>query len=140
MQFISSGVKDTISFAENLSKGFRGGEVIALCGDLGAGKTHFSKGIAKGLGIKETVTSPTFTIMQSYPGGRLNLYHCDMYRVDDEKELYETGFYEALSDKKGVCVIEWAEKIKGALPPDTIYINIEINSKNKRTITVKDRT
>jgi tRNA threonylcarbamoyladenosine biosynthesis protein TsaE len=138
MQFISSGVKDTISFAENLSKGFTGGEVIALCGDLGAGKTHFSKGIAKGLGIKDTVTSPTFTIMQSYCGGRLNLYHCDMYRIEDKKELYETGFYEALSDKKGVCVIEWAEKIKGVLPQNTIYINIEINSKNKRTITVKD--
>ncbi len=86
--------------------------------------------------MTDTVTSPTFTLLQFY-NGRLNLYHWDMYRINDLKELSETGFYEALSDKKGVCVIEWAEKIKSVLPENTIYVDIEIKSKNKRAITVK---
>ncbi len=137
MQLISGSVHETVIIAENIASRLTGGEVIALSGGLGAGKTHFAKGIAKGLGISGTVTSPTFTIMQSYEGGRLTLYHCDMYRINSAEELYETGFFDATSDQKGVCVIEWAENIKGALNGNIININIDITGEHTRTITVE---
>lgn len=136
MEFISYSTKDTIKFAEKLAKDFIGGEILALGGDLGAGKTHFTKGIAKALKIADTVTSPTFTLMQRY-NGSFTLYHWDMYRISDEQELYETDFFENIADEKGVCVIEWAENIKNALPKNIIKINIDILDENKRKITVK---
>ena len=121
MKYISKSVNDTIDFAKKLSAGFKGGEVITLNGRLGAGKTYFTKGIAKGLNITDTVVSPTFTLMQVYEG-RLKLYHCDMYRIISEEELYETDFFEALNDKKGVVVIEWADNIKNVLPDNLIKV------------------
>lgn len=134
--FTSDGPGRTMEIAEDFAKTFRGGEVVALCGELGAGKTVFAKGIARGLGIADTVVSPTFTIMQVYEG-RLRLYHCDMYRIGAEEELSETGFFDALADPQGVVVIEWPSRIRGALPKEHIEVEIERISEGERRITVR---
>ena len=134
ISYISRSEKQTIEFASSISKSFTGGEVLLLEGDIGAGKTRFTKGLAKGLKIKEAVTSPTFTIMQIY-SGRLNLYHLDMYRIQSESELIETGIYEALDDKNGITVIEWPQIAK-ALFDSPINVSIKIIDKNTREITV----
>ena len=106
MKFTCNSVSDTYAVASRLARKLNGGEIILLSGDLGAGKTTFTKGLAKALGISEVVTSPTFTFMKSYTG-RLTLYHYDMYRVTDSSELYELGLEEYLGAAGGVCVIEW---------------------------------
>ena len=100
------------------------GQIITLDGELGCGKTVFTKGFAAGLGITEAVTSPTFTIVQEYESGRLALYHFDVYRIDDPDEMYEIGFDDYLFGK-GVCIIEWAEKVKELLPENVIRIVIK---------------
>jgi len=105
------------------------GSVLAMTGDLGAGKTTFTKAIAKGLGIDGPVTSPTFTILQEYKQGRLPLYHFDVYRVYDEEELFEIGFDEYLHGD-GVCIIEWADLVEDMLPEDCIRINIKYDEKD----------
>ena len=102
------------------------GEVIALDGDLGCGKTVFAKGFADGLGVKEPVTSPTFTILRQYDEGRLPLYHFDVYRIESSDEMFETGFDEYITGD-GVCLIEWAENVRDILPDDTIWIKIKKN-------------
>lgn len=99
------------------------GSVVALTGELGVGKTTFTKAIARGLGITALLTSPTFTIIHEYRDGRLPLYHFDVYRIEDEEELYELG-YEEYFYGDGVCVIEWADRIADFLPEDTIHIHI----------------
>lgn len=104
-EYISNSVEDTFALANRIADKLIGGEVILLSGNLGAGKTTFTKGLAKSLGISEVVTSPTFTFMKEYHG-RLNLYHFDMYRAVDEDELYELGLNDYLY-QGGVCVIEW---------------------------------
>ena len=106
MKFTCNSVSDTYAVASRLAEKLNGGEKILLSGNLGAGKTTFTKGLAKALGISEVVTSPTFTFMKSYTG-RLTLYHYDMYRVTDSSELYELGLEEYLGAAGGVCVIEW---------------------------------
>ncbi len=103
---------------------------IALTGDLGAGKTHFSQGLAKGLGIREKVTSPTFTIINSYDTGRFPFYHVDLYRLEDEEELEAIGFHEYLSD--AVSVIEWANKFPESFPENVVYVRIEATDKTER--------
>ena len=99
------------------------GSVYALTGDLGAGKTVFAKGFAEGLGIREDVTSPTFTIMQVYEEGRLPLYHFDVYRIDDPEEMAEIGLDDFIGGE-GVCLIEWADQIRELLPDDTVRVTI----------------
>ncbi len=106
MKFVCKTLEDTYALAQKLACTLKGGEIILLTGDLGAGKTAFTKGLAAALGVKEVVTSPTFTFMKSYKG-RLTLHHYDMYRVTDASELYELGLEEYLGDKEGVCAIEW---------------------------------
>ncbi len=96
----------------------RRGDVLALCGDLGAGKTHFVKGVAAGIGADASVTSPTFTLIHEYLGGRLPVYHFDFYRLEDEDEAIKIGLDEYL-DGDGICLIEWADKFPGLLPPHT---------------------
>ncbi|MBR3242232.1 MAG: tRNA (adenosine(37)-N6)-threonylcarbamoyltransferase complex ATPase subunit type 1 TsaE, partial [Parasporobacterium sp.] len=100
------------------------GQVYALIGDLGVGKTVFTKGFAEGLGIEEPVSSPTFTILQIYEEGRLPLYHFDVYRIADPDEMFEIGFDE-YAFGQGVCMIEWGEQISEILPDHTKYITIE---------------
>ena len=100
------------------------GQVYALIGDLGVGKTVFTKGFAEGLGIKEPVSSPTFTILQIYEEGRLPLYHFDVYRIEEPEEMEEVGFDDYVYGD-GVCLVEWAGRIEELLPEDTIWVLIE---------------
>lgn len=111
----------TIAHGVALGATLRTGDVLALCGDLGAGKTHFVKGLAAGLGADATVTSPTFTLIHEYSGGRLPLYHFDLYRLESENELLRIGFDDYLADG-GVLAIEWAEKFPALLPPRTRWL------------------
>ena len=113
-----------IAFAADLGSKAKGGEIYALTGDLGTGKTVFAKGMAEGLGIKEQVSSPTFTIVKSYHSGRMPLHHFDVYRIGDIDEMDETG-YEDCFYGDGVTVVEWAELIEDILPPDTVRILVE---------------
>src|SRR5476649_710526 len=106
---ISHSVEETLAFGGSVADSLRRGDVLALCGDLGAGKTHFVKGLAAGLGAGDVVTSPTFTLIHEYIGGRLPLYHFDFYRLESDTEALKIGLDEYL-DGDGVSAIEWAEK------------------------------
>ena len=118
----SYSYEDTIEIAKKIADTFKGGEFIAMYGDLGAGKTAFVQGIAKALGVMNHVTSPTFTIVNEYYG-RLPLYHFDVYRISDPDEMYEIG-YDEYVDGDGVCMVEWAELIEDLFPPEYIKITI----------------
>ncbi|MCR5774855.1 MAG: tRNA (adenosine(37)-N6)-threonylcarbamoyltransferase complex ATPase subunit type 1 TsaE [Lachnospiraceae bacterium] len=136
----TSSAGETFELARNIGEKAFPGEVIGLTGDLGTGKTVFAKGIAAGLGITERVNSPTFTIMQQYDGGRLPLYHFDVYRIGDISEMDETG-YEDYFYGKGVSIVEWAETIKEIMPEDTVWITIEKDLKNgtdHRRVSIED--
>ena len=122
-RFESHSAKETEQFAADLASKALPGDVYTLTGDLGVGKTIFAKGFAKGLGITEPVTSPTFTIVQEYLNGRLPLYHFDVYRIGDPDEMEETGFYDYI-DRGGVVLIEWAELIEDILPENHTEITI----------------
>jgi tRNA threonylcarbamoyladenosine biosynthesis protein TsaE len=128
--------EETLLAGEEFSKTLKEGDVVALNGDLGAGKTVFVKGIAKGLHIEDIVTSPTFTILREYKGA-LPLYHFDVYRISDPDEMFEIGFSEYL-DGGGVSVIEWAEKVKEWLPCRRIDVLIKKIGNNKREIIIHD--
>ena len=134
-EFLSQSPLETEKIGEDLSKKLKGGEVIAFRGILGAGKTCFTRGLARGLGYTGEVTSPTFALINEYLGGRLPLYHFDMYRISSWDELYSTGFFEYI-DEGGVIAAEWSENIENALPDNTIYVEIEALEENKRKITV----
>ena len=126
-EWITNSPRETFDLAYSMAESAVPGEVFALCGDLGAGKTLFAKGFAAGLGITEPVTSPTFTIVCEYRNGRLPLFHFDVYRIDDEEELFEIGFEEYLYGD-GVCLIEWADRVPGLLPEQTQLITIRRES------------
>ena len=115
--------EETFLLGKQMGEQAKSGEVYALDGDLGVGKTVFAKGFAQGLGISEHITSPTFTILQEYEDGRLPLYHFDVYRVEDPSEMEEIGFDDYLYGR-GVCLIEWAEQIEELLPAETVRIRI----------------
>lgn len=132
MEYYSKSVEETYDIAKNFASLLKGGEIVLLNGDLGAGKTTFTKGLAKALDINDVVTSPTFTFMKEYHG-RLDLYHFDLYRAEDETELYELGLNEYLY-LKGVCVIEW-NKFENIENP--ITIDIETIDENTRKITIR---
>ena len=123
------GTKETFSTKETYEFGYEiglkaePGQIYCLDGDLGVGKTVFTQGFAKGLGINEPVNSPTFTIVQEYNEGRIPLYHFDVYRISDVDEMDEIG-YEEYFYSEGVCLVEWGSLRKDILPEDTIYINI----------------
>lgn len=115
---------ETKKFATDVAQTLKKGDVIALVGDLGTGKTTLSKYIAETLGITEIITSPTFTIVQEYHSGRLPLYHFDVYRVDDIEEMYRIG-YEEYFYGEGVCIVEWADIVEEIIPEDAKVIFIE---------------
>ncbi len=115
---------ETEAFGIELAKTLNAGDVVALIGDLGTGKTALTRYIAKGLGISERINSPTFTIVKEYAEGRLPLYHFDVYRVSDADELFNIGIDDYFFGN-GVCVVEWADLISDILPENTKYINIE---------------
>ena len=120
----TSCMEETAKYAFEMSQNAEPGQVFALIGDLGVGKTVFTKGFAEGLGIEEPVSSPTFTILQIYEEGRLPLYHFDVYRIEEPEEMEEVGFDDYIYGD-GVCLIEWANRIEEILPEETIYIVIE---------------
>ena len=120
----TSCMEDTAKNAYEMAQNAEQGQVYALIGDLGVGKTVFTKGFAEGLGIEEPVSSPTFTILQIYEEGRLPLYHFDVYRIEEPEEMEEVGFDDYIYGD-GVCLIEWANRIEEILPEETIYIVIE---------------
>ncbi|MDE6759634.1 MAG: tRNA (adenosine(37)-N6)-threonylcarbamoyltransferase complex ATPase subunit type 1 TsaE [Lachnospiraceae bacterium] len=124
MEYDSFNPDDTYNVAKALGESARAGDVICLIGDLGVGKTLFSQGFAKGLEIEESVSSPTFTIVQQYDEGRLPLYHFDVYRIEDSDEMEEAGFADMLYGE-GVCLIEWADMISDILPEH--YTKVTIN-------------
>ncbi|MCR5509133.1 MAG: tRNA (adenosine(37)-N6)-threonylcarbamoyltransferase complex ATPase subunit type 1 TsaE [Lachnospiraceae bacterium] len=115
--------EDTFEFGRKLGEAAEPGEVYALTGDLGTGKTVFAQGFAAGLGIAEPVNSPTFTILKIYEQGRLPLYHFDVYRIEDPDEMYEVG-YEEYFGGDGVALVEWAELMDELMPDDAIKISI----------------
>ena len=120
----SKSPEDTFQIGMRLGQLAKAGEVYTLTGDLGVGKTVFTQGFAKGLGIEEPVNSPTFTILQIYEGGRLPLYHFDVYRIGSVEEMDETGFEEYMTGE-GVSLIEWADLIREILPGERTRIRIE---------------
>lgn len=124
MKIDSYSGKDTYELGYRMGAKAQKGEVYCLSGDLGVGKTVFTQGFAKGLGIEEAVSSPTFTIIQEYEAGRLPLYHFDVYRIGDIEEMEEIG-YEDYFYGNGVCLIEWAELIDELLPKDRTRIIIK---------------
>ncbi|MCO7128007.1 tRNA (adenosine(37)-N6)-threonylcarbamoyltransferase complex ATPase subunit type 1 TsaE [Sporolactobacillus shoreicorticis] len=132
-QWITHAPEETMHFSERLAVFLKPGDVLTLSGDLGAGKTVFTKGLAKGLGIQEMVNSPTFTIVKEYQSGRLPLYHMDVYRISDEEDIGLEDYF----DQDGVTVIEWAENIPSWLPDDRLSITIERVNERERTITCK---
>ena len=114
---------ETREFGKNLAAELKAGSVVALVGDLGTGKTTLTKYIAEGLSVSEVVTSPTFTIINEYKSGRLPLYHFDAYRLSSEEEMYALG-YEEYFYGDGVTVVEWADKVAGLIPVQSITINL----------------
>lgn len=134
--FISNSPDSTKKIAADLAATLKSGDVIAFYGDLGLGKTCFVTGLAKGLGFKGEVSSPTFAIINEYLGGRLNLYHFDMYRVSGWDDLYSTGYFEYM-ETGGVLAVEWSENIESALPDDVIRITIKRLDETKREITIE---
>ena len=136
-EFISHSVAETEAFAEQLATTFVGGEVLLLKGDLGAGKTHFVKGLARGLGIDEVVTSPTFALHNSYTG-RLNLNHFDFYRIEDSEEVEILGLDEFFYDMHGVAAIEWSENVASLLPKHCVTVTIDKIDDDTRKITVRN--
>ncbi len=134
-QFISKGSDQTKEFAKRLAGLLEPGDVIALEGDLGAGKTTFTKGLAEGLGIKRTVNSPTFTIIKEYQG-RLPLYHMDVYRVEDS---YEDLGFEEYFEGSGVTVVEWAHLIEEQLPEGLLTIQLYHGENDSRKIVAEPR-
>lgn len=123
MDFETFSAEETFKLGEMTGGKLKPGTVVCLDGDLGVGKTVFVKGVAKGLGIKEPVVSPTFTILQEYREGRIPLYHFDVYRIEDPEEMYEIGFDDYLYGD-GVCLIEWAKRVTELLPENVLRITI----------------
>lgn len=124
MVFESTSSQMTFEFAKKIGQNLKRRDVLCLDGDLGVGKTVFTKGVAAGLGIKDDVSSPTFTLIQEYYGGRLPLYHFDVYRIDGLWDMDDLG-YEEYFYGEGVCLVEWGSMIKELFPENTIYVRIE---------------
>lgn len=135
MQFITTSPEQTELLGEKMGQCMCGGEIIAYLGDLGAGKTAFTRGLARGLGITMRVTSPTYTIVNEYLGGRLPLFHFDMYRLESEDDLFDIGWEDYLT-RGGVCAVEWSENVSGALL-GAISVRIEKQSDDVRRITIE---
>lgn len=135
MEFITHSPEETEKIGEALAKSLQPGTILAYRGDLGAGKTAFTRGLARGLGCKETVTSPTYTIVNEYLGGRLPLFHFDMYRLASSDDLWDIGWEDYL-DREGVCAVEWSENVADAME-DAITVTIEKLGETTRRITIE---
>ena len=133
---MSKSPQETEQIAEKLAQTLSGTEVIAMFGGLGAGKTAFTRGLARGLGIDDGVSSPTFALVNEYEG-KFTVYHFDMYRVSTWDDLYSTGFFDYIDN--GVMIIEWSENIEEFLPENHITITINHISENEREIIIEGR-
>lgn len=137
MEFVTNSEHETEELGARLAGELKPGTVIAFTGDLGAGKTAFTRGLARGLGISERITSPTFTIVNEYEGGRLPLFHFDMYRLGSSGELFDIGWEDYLA-RGGVCAVEWSENVADALEEGTVSVEIRRGaSENQRVIAIE---
>ena len=134
MEFVTNSPEETEELGERLGRALSPGDVVAFTGDLGAGKTAFTRGIARGLGIGDRVTSPTFAIVNEYEGGRLPLFHFDMYRLTSSDELFDIGWEDYL-DRGGVCAVEWSENVTEAME-GAVSVTIDVLGENTRRITI----
>lgn len=137
--FISESYEQTLQFASDFAKSVPSGSVIGFIGGLGMGKTAFTSGFVKGLGIDAEVSSPTFAICNEYIGENARVYHFDMYRIENWDDLYSTGYFDYLNDKSYILA-EWSENIFGALPDDAIIIEIEKLGENSRKFYIKEKS
>ena len=135
MTYITRSPEETEALGCALGKSLRGGEIIAYTGDLGAGKTAFTRGLARGLGITMQVTSPTYTLVNEYGGGRLELFHFDMYRLGSSDELFDIGWDDYLL-RGGVCAVEWSENVADAME-DAIWVRIYRLDHDSRQIEIE---
>ena len=138
MRFLTHTPEETEALGEALGRQLRGGEIVAYYGDLGAGKTAFTRGLARGLDISARVTSPTYTIVNEYLGGRLPLFHFDMYRLSSADDLFDIGWEDYLQ-RGGVCAVEWSENVQEALE-NAVTVRIEKRSDETREITIEGNT
>ena len=138
-EFISESYEQTLQFASDFAKSVPRGSVIGFIGGLGMGKTAFTSGFVKGLGIDAEVSSPTFAICNEYIGENARVYHFDMYRIENWDDLYSTGYFDYLNDKSYILA-EWSENIVGALPDDAIIIEIEKLGENSRKFYIKEKS
>ena len=138
MEYLSHNEVETEELGARLASVLPSGAVIAYQGGLGMGKTAFTRGLARGLNYNGRVTSPTFTIVNEYEGGRLPLFHLDMYRLADADALFDIGWEDYL-DRGGICAVEWSEQVSDAMPADTIYVTINgcPEADHWRTITIE---
>ncbi len=134
MTIISNSEAETEAAGAQFAQTLRDGAVVALYGGLGAGKTAFVRGMARGLGIDAPVSSPTFTIVNEYPGTH-ELFHFDMYRLESAEELFDIGWEDYLS-RGGICAVEWSEKVSDAFEGDEIAVRIEKTGEDRRTIMI----
>ena len=135
MEFITNSPEETEKIGEKLAKALPAGTILAYRGDLGAGKTAFTRGIARGLGIVDIVTSPTYTIVNEYLSGRLPLFHFDMYRLRSADDLFDIGWEDYL-DRNGICAVEWSENVAEAME-DAVFITIQKTGESSRRIIVE---
>lgn len=138
MRFLTHSPEETEALGESLGRRLRGGEIVAYYGGLGAGKTAFTRGLARGLDISARVTSPTYTIVNEYLGGRLPLFHFDMYRLSSADDLFDIGWEDYLQ-RGGVCAVEWSENVQEALE-NAVTVRIEKRSDETREITIEGNT
>ena len=135
MEFITNSPEETEKIGEKLAKALPAGTILAYRGDLGAGKTAFTRGLARGLGANEPVTSPTYTIVNEYLSGRLPLFHFDMYRLRSADDLFDIGWEDYL-DRNGICAVEWSENVAEAME-DAVFITIQKTGEGSRRIIVE---
>ena len=136
-EYVTNSPEETEALGRRLGEKLSPGAVVAFSGDLGAGKTAFTRGLARGLGITGRVTSPTFTIVNEYEGGRLPLFHFDLYRLTSPDELFDIGWEDYLS-RGGVCAVEWSENAAGALEEDAVRVDIRRGEhEDQRVITIR---
>lgn len=134
--FISNSAGETLEFGRQFANDLQAGAVLALQGDLGAGKTQFTKGVVAGLGSQASVTSPTFTIIHEYGGGRLPVYHFDFFRLEERERLVRLGLDEYFFSE-GVCLVEWADRFADLVPEQARWIRFDVTGPEQRAIEIK---